>query len=110
METKYYCRECGAEIKTEYGVLDYICTECKAVIEYKDFMRSWVLDARVSQLKAMHNLMCESNDESIYDKWIYMMPDCPTNEDFIDIAMDNEEYNEVFDMFVRLIQDEGNRW
>lgn len=110
MNTKYYCRNCGAEIKVEYGIETYTCGKCKKEIAYKDLMRSWVLDARVSQLKAMHNLMCEANDESIYMTWICTVPDCPTHEDFIDIAMDDEQYNEVFDLFVKLIKDKDNRW
>lgn len=110
MNTKYYCRECGAEVEVTYGVESYTCPECKKEIAYKNLMRSWMLDARVSQLKAMHNLICESNDERIYISWTYTVPDCPTEDDFIDIAMDDEEYNEVFDLFIKLIQHEGNRW
>lgn len=110
MNTKYYCRNCGAEIEVEYGIESYICSCCKKEIAYKNLMRSWVLDARVTQLKAMHNLMCKANDEYIYYSWIITVPDCPTHEDFVDIAMDDEEYNEVFELFIKLIQDEGNRW
>lgn len=110
MNTKYYCRNCGAEIEIEYGVESHTCPECKKEIAHKDLMRSWVLDARVTQLKAMHNLMCEANDEDIYYRWIITVPDCPTHEDFVDIAMDDEEYNEVFELFIELIKDEGNRW
>ena len=110
MNTKYYCRECGAEVKTEYGINEYICPECKNEIKYKDLMRSWMLDARISQLKAMHNLICEANDERIYMSWTYTVPDYPTHEDLVDIAMDDKEYNEVFDLFVKLIQNKGNRW
>ena len=54
--------------------------------------------------------MCEANDENIYMAWICTMPDCPTMEDFIDIAMSDEQYNDCFDKFVELIQYEGNRW
>lgn len=110
MNTKYYCRNCGAEIEVEYGIESYTCGECKKEIEYKNLMRSWMLDARVSQLKLMNNLMCEANDETIYSSWIFLVPDGSSHEDFIDIAMDDEQYNECFDKFVRLIQHKGNRW
>ena len=110
MDTKYYCRECGAEVKMEFFKEQYICPNCKKTVKHKDLMRSWMLDARVSQLKAMHNLICEANDENIYMSWTYTVPDCPIHEDFVDIAMDDKEYNEVFDLFVKLIQNEGNRW
>jgi hypothetical protein len=66
-------------------------------------------DARIAQLKAMHQLMLEANDEDIYMTWIYRMPDCPTEEDFIDIALDDEQYNGCFDLFVKLVARDGNR-
>ena len=58
----------------------------------------------------MHALMCEANDESIYMSWIYTMPDCPSEDDFLYIAMDDKNYNECFDKFVRLIAKDGNRY
>ena len=69
-----------------------------------------ILNARINQLKAMHSLMCEANDENIYMTWIYVMPDCPTEDDFSFIASDDEQYNECFDTFVRLIAKKGNRY
>lgn len=66
--------------------------------------------ARIKQLKAMHELMLNANDEEIYMTWIYRMPDCPTEEDFEDIAEDDEEYNACFNLFLKLIAKEGNRW
>jgi hypothetical protein len=70
----------------------------------------WKLDARMDQLRAMHILMQNANDEDIYMSWIYTMPDGATEADFKDIALDDESYNECFDAFVRLIKKEGNRW
>ena len=58
----------------------------------------------------MHDIMCEANDENIYMTWINVVPDCATKEDFIDIAMDEDLYNEAFDLFIRLIKQKGNRW
>ena len=65
---------------------------------------------RVTQLKSMHQLMMAANDESIYMTWIYTVPDCPSKKDFIDIAMDDEKYNHCFDLFVKLIAKNGNRY
>jgi DNA-directed RNA polymerase subunit RPC12/RpoP len=110
MNTKYYCRNCGAEIEIEYFKPSYICKNCNTNVEHKDLMRSWVLESRIAQLKAMHTLICNANDENIYMSWTYTVPDCPTHEDFVDIAMDDDEYNEVFDLFVKLIKEKGNRW
>ena len=54
--------------------------------------------------------MTEANDENIYMSWICTMPDCPSEEDFIDIALDDEQYTDCFDEFVRLIAKNGNRY
>lgn len=68
------------------------------------------LSARMNQLKAMHELMLNANDEEIYMSWIYVMPDCPTEDDFESIAEDDELYNQCFDTFVRLIAKKSNRY
>lgn len=73
-------------------------------------MNNFVKEARIAQLKLMHKLMVEANDENIYMRWIYLMPDEPTAEDFEDIAEDDEDYNECFDLFVELISLKGNRY
>ena len=65
---------------------------------------------RVDQLKAMHELMLNANDESIYMTWIMgYIPDCPTEEDFIDCAENDDWYNETMDMFIRLISNPDYR-
>lgn len=73
-------------------------------------MKDFVLEEKVNQLKAMHELMLNANDEEIYMTWIYTIPDEPSEQDFIEIASDEKEYNEVFDLFLRLINDEGVRF
>lgn len=73
-------------------------------------MKDFVLEEKVNQLKAMHELMLNANDEEIYMTWIYTVPDEPSEQDFIEIASDKKEYNEVFDLFLRLINDEGVRF
>ncbi len=73
-------------------------------------MKDFVLECKVRQLKAMHELMLMANDEEIYMTWIYTVPDEPSEQDFIEIASDEKEYNEVFDLFLRLINDEGARY
>ena len=73
-------------------------------------MKDFVLEEKVNQLKAMHELILNANDEEIYMTWIYTVPDEPSEQDFIEIASDEKEYNEVFDLFLRLINDEGARY
>ena len=66
---------------------------------------------RVEQLKAMHSLMQNANDEEIYMSWITLgVPDEPIEEDFESIAENDEYYNDCFDLFTGLIADRGCRW
>ena len=109
MNMTRYCKSCGHHIELQDGITGY-CPICDKEIERKDTIAGYTLDARTTQLKAMHDIMCEANDERIYMSWIYLMPDCPSADDFKDIALDDEQYNECFDLFVRLVQKDGNRW
>ena len=110
MEFKHYCKHCGAEVKREYGQTEFDCNSCKRKLTHKDMIASWTRDARVAQLSAMHQLIANCNDENIYMSWIYLMPDGATEEDFIDIAMDDEMYNECWEKFLRLAANDGMRW
>lgn len=74
-------------------------------------MSHFTRDPRIVQLKLMHELMMNANDEGIYMAWIICgVPDCPREEDFESIAEDDEAYNECFDLFVKLIADKDNRY
>ena len=65
---------------------------------------------RVSQLKAMHDLITMANDENIYGTWVTIgIPDEPMQEDFEDIAANNAEYNEIVDLFIKLVGKKGFR-
>ena len=106
----YLCRNCGNKINFGCEEKTVRCTGCSKEIARKDTIASWTLEARMAQLKAMHELMCNANDEGLYMSWIYLMPDGATEEDFRDIAFDDEMYNECFDLFVDLVKYKGNRW
>lgn len=108
MDWNHYCKRCGQMVERVENGFKCNCTE--DVLAPKETIAGWTKDARVAQLRAMHELMCNANDESIYMSWIYLMPDGATEEDFLDIAFDDDLYNECFDKFIRLIKDEGNRW
>jgi DNA-directed RNA polymerase subunit RPC12/RpoP len=104
-------RECGKEVtKIDYINEEAYCPYCEKEVSLKETIADYTFKARTEQLKAMHELMLNANDEEIYMSWIYLMPDEPSEEDFEDIAMDDEQYNECFDLFIELIKDEGNRW
>lgn len=68
------------------------------------------IKARAEQLKYMHELMLSSNDENIYMRWIYLMPDDVDEEEFPVMAEDTQFYNECFNLFCKLIQNPDVRW
>lgn len=105
----YLCRDCTTTVQIKDDNTAY-CPQCNKDKTPTEIISSWTLDARMTQLRAMHTLMSEANDEYIYGTWIYLVPDGATVEDFQYIALDDELYNEAFDLFVKLIKKEGNRW
>lgn len=113
MDFNHYCKECGRMVEEVAPVLGNRAFKCEcmgSLLSYQQVIPGFTRDARITQLKAMHQLMTEANDEGIYMSWIYLMPDCPSEEDFESIAIDDEQYNECFDKFVKLIAREGNRY
>ena len=110
MNFNRYCKNCGTIIEFKYGEKVGFCPICNKEIERKETMPGYTRDARVEQLKAMHQLIANCNDENIYMSWIYLMPDGATEEDFIDIAMDDEMYNECWEKFLKLATKDGMRW
>lgn len=60
------------------------------------------MEERIKQLKAMHDAMKNCNDEDIYYAWIYVMPDEPSESDFVNIAEDDEAFEEVCNLFYDL--------
>ena len=57
---------------------------------------------RITILNAMHCTMIDMNNENAYDAWIYTMPDEPSEYDYIDIAEDDNMFNECIEAFNRL--------
>lgn len=113
MDFNRYCRKCGnlaEEVSVVGGNRTFKCACTDTLLNYTEVIPGFTKDARVTQLKAMHTLMMEANDEYIYMSWIYLMPDCPNEDDFVEIAIDDKQYNECFDLFVKLIAKNGNRY
>lgn len=47
---------------------------------------------RLEFVKAMHEIVCALNNEGYYyDRWINVMPDCPTEEDFEDFTEEDNK-------------------
>lgn len=58
----------------------------------------------VKKLKLMHNVMMSMNNEDAYYSWIYVVPDEPSEDDFIYIASDADEYKDCEDTFDSLFK------
>ena len=54
---------------------------------------------RLHAIIAMNTLIMDMNDEGAYMSWIYLVPDCANEWDFIDFAVNDEgtESNHLFD-------------
>jgi hypothetical protein len=63
---------------------------------------------RVSTLKKMHDAVLDIPDEEAYMTWIYFMPDEPSESDFESIAEDDEEWNGIIKLFLRLLMTYNN--
>ena len=73
-------------------------------------MNHITIEMRVAQLKAMHEVMVNANNENIYMSWVTCgVPDCPQDDDYEFIAEDNERYNETVDLFVKLVSKKSYR-
>ena len=61
---------------------------------------------RLNAIIAMNVMVCNMNDESSYMSWIYLVPDCASEYDFIDFAVNDEgtEENHLFDEAVELFK------
>ena len=58
----------------------------------------------VKNLKLMHNVMTSMNNEDAYFSWIYVCPDEPSEDDFIYIASNEDEYKDCEGTFYRLFE------
>ena len=62
---------------------------------------------RIELLKAMHTIVCNFNHENAYMSWINLVPDCPSEEDFVDMAEDDDDMDEAVKLFFALIKRYG---
>ena len=63
-----------------------------------------MLEKRIEILKRMHDVVLGIEDETAYyDYWINLVPDEPCEEDFEDIASDDEMFKQVLTLFNQLL-------
>ena len=65
------------------------------------------MEERIEMIKSMDYIICNVNDEGAYMKWINVVPDAPTVDDYESIAEDDELYSEVLNLFCNLIKRYG---
>ena len=67
-------------------------------------------EARVQQLMLMDEFMRTFNDEEDLIPWYECgVPDGANENDYEDIAEDDDEYNEIFNLFIHLVKRPGAR-
>lgn len=54
---------------------------------------------RIELLKAMHEIVLHMNHEGAYMKWIYIVPDCPEEDDFEFIAETENLFKDAVECF-----------
>lgn len=59
---------------------------------------------RIAELKAMDLIMRSMNHEGAYMCWINHMPDEATDDDFAEIAMDEEQFADCAESFLRIMK------
>ena len=62
---------------------------------------------RIELLKAMHTIVCDFNHENAYMRWINLVPDCPSEDDFADMAEDDGDMESAVKLFFALINHYG---
>lgn len=65
-------------------------------------MRKDMILERIDALKGMHTLMRHMNNEEAYMAWVNWFPDEPSEEDFHDVAADDESFFDCVDAFERI--------
>ena len=76
-----------------------IISDATLIKSMVDYGRS----VNLKNVKDMHTIICNMNDERAYHTWIYTMPDCPSEEDFEDFAHDQSSYNDLAATFKRIV-------
>lgn len=65
------------------------------------------LSFRAKQIKAMDEMARTANDEYLWMAWIAVVPDEASDEDYEDIAEDEDLFKEAVDMFKIIINKKG---
>lgn len=59
---------------------------------------------RFEHVKAMHTIINNMNHEDAYMEWVYLVPDCPSEDDLRDIAEDDGLFQDACNLFRELMK------
>ena len=62
---------------------------------------------RYEVIKSMHKIICNMNNEEAYLRWIYLVPDEATDDDFRSIASNKNLMADCEQVFCKIIEDYG---
>ena len=69
--------------------------------------RQELVKTRIDLAKQMNNFIINLGDEDIWEAWITTgIPDAPQEDDYEFFANDDDEWNELCELFGRLVKDE----
>lgn len=60
------------------------------------------MNRRYNIVKGMHEIICAMNNEDAYFRWIYIVPDCATDEDLQEIAASDTLFADTVAAFKRI--------
>lgn len=64
------------------------------------------MNEKFELVKSMNTIVTAlNNEEPYYQRWIYIVPDCASDEDFRDIAEDEELFKDTVDCFKGIMKD-----
>jgi len=68
-----------------------------------------IVQARIKMLKEMNKYIIEMGDEEIWMDWITLgVPDEPSEDDYEFIAENDNEWNDVCNLFGKLTEEEAD--
>ena len=64
------------------------------------------MNEKFELVKSMNTIVTAlNNEEPYYQRWIHIVPDCASDEDFRDIAEDEELFKDTVDCFKGIMKD-----
>ena len=72
-------------------------------------MTRYEIEERIEELKRIDESVKDFDNEELWLIWIMVVPDGATDEDYEDIAEDDDFYEEVVSLYKKLQEEETHR-